>query len=150
MKKVPGKFKDLPPSAKLEVVRPLLQLLKSSSTDRMKVLTSVSALSATLLVVATFNPNLILLDDGVRFLLSILLLLIPSSLFVYMRDLERVQARTRNSLDMFAEKRYKLRKRKIADIMLSKFPNYALLLLTAVILSILTLIWAHKIPEFVL
>lgn len=127
-----------------------MQLLKSSSTDRMKVLTSVSALSATLLVVATFNPNLILLDDGVRFLLSILLLLIPSSLFVYMRDLERVQARTRNSLDMFAEKRYKLRKRRIADIMLSKFPNYALLLLTAVILSILTLIWAHKIPEFAL
>ena len=67
------------------------QLLHDSVFERYKLLPQISALSATLLVVATFNQELLPLTNCVRFLLIILLVLIPISLVGYLWELERAE-----------------------------------------------------------
>lgn len=64
------------------------QSLHDSVFERYKLLPQISALSATLLVVATFNEKLLPLTGCVRILLIILLALIPVSLVGYLWELE--------------------------------------------------------------
>ena len=59
--------------------------------ERYKLLPQISALAATLLVVATFNKEAIPLTNLVRFLLIIFLLLIPVSLMGYLWALHRAK-----------------------------------------------------------
>jgi len=73
---------------KLEVFH---QLLHDSIFERYKLLPQISALSATLLVVATFNEKLLPLTDCVRILLIVLLALIPISLIGYVWELKRAE-----------------------------------------------------------
>lgn len=67
------------------------QLLRNSVFERYKLLPQISALSATLLIVATFNEKLLPLTNYVRVLLIILLALIPISLIGYLWELERAE-----------------------------------------------------------
>lgn len=67
------------------------QLLYDSVFERYRLLPQVSALSATLLVVATFNEKLLPLTNCVRALLIILLTLIPISLIGYVWELKRAE-----------------------------------------------------------
>ena len=67
------------------------QLLHDSVFERYKLLPQISALSATLLVVATFNEKLLPLTNCVRVLLIILLALIPVSLISYVWELKRAE-----------------------------------------------------------
>jgi len=67
------------------------QLLHDSVFERYKLLPQISALSATLLVVATFNEKLLPLTNYVRVLLIILLALIPISLIGYVWELKRAE-----------------------------------------------------------
>ena len=67
------------------------QLLHDSVFERYKLLPQISALSATLLVVATFNEKLLPLTNCVRVLLIILLALIPVSLISYAWELKRAE-----------------------------------------------------------
>ena len=67
------------------------QLLHDSVFERYKLLPQISALSATLLVVATFNEKLLPLTNCVRVLLIILLALIPISLIGYVWELKRAE-----------------------------------------------------------
>jgi len=67
------------------------QLLHDSVFERYKLLPQISALSATLLVVATFNEKLLPLTSCVRVLLIILLALIPISLIGYAWELKRAE-----------------------------------------------------------
>lgn len=57
------------------------ELLNWAVRTRFETLATVSALAGTLLIIATFNDRLIILDDFVRVLLSILLFIIPGSLW---------------------------------------------------------------------
>ena len=63
------------------------ELLMNSVWERFKLLPQISALSATLLIVATFNERILILTPGVLILLIILLSLIPLSLIGYMVEL---------------------------------------------------------------
>lgn len=67
------------------------QLLHDSVFERYKLLPQISALSATLLVVATFNEKLLPLTNCVRVSLIILLILIPLSLTGYLWELKRAE-----------------------------------------------------------
>jgi len=67
------------------------QLLHDSVFERYKLLPQISALSATLLVVATFNEKLLPLTGCVRVLLIILFALIPISLIGYVWELKRAE-----------------------------------------------------------
>lgn len=67
------------------------QLGYDSVFERYKLLPQISALSATLLVVATFNEKLLPLTSCVRVLLIILLALIPISLTGYLWELKRTE-----------------------------------------------------------
>ncbi len=67
------------------------QLLHDSVFERYKLLPQISALSATLLVIATFNKKLIPITNCVRVLLIILLALIPVSLIGYIWELKRTE-----------------------------------------------------------
>lgn len=63
------------------------ELLNWSVRQKFNTLSVISALAATLLIVATFNSELIGLSNIVRILLSILLLLIPASLWALIYEL---------------------------------------------------------------
>ncbi len=67
------------------------QLLHDSVFERYKLLPQISALSATLLIVATFNEKLLPLTNYMRVLLIILLALIPVSLIGYIWELKRAE-----------------------------------------------------------
>ena len=67
------------------------ELLNWSVRQKFNTLSVVSALAATLLVVATFNSELIELNNVVRILLSVLLLLIPVSLWALIYELYKAE-----------------------------------------------------------
>jgi len=67
------------------------QSLRDAVLERYKLLPHISALSATLLVVATFNEKLLPLTGCVRILLIILLALIPISLIGYVLELKHAE-----------------------------------------------------------
>ncbi len=70
-----------------ESIKIYSELLNWSVRGKFNILSTVSALAATLLIVATFNVDLIQLNDVVRFLLSFILLLIPISLWSLIYEL---------------------------------------------------------------
>ena len=63
-----------------------LELLKYSIRRAWESLSTVSSLAAMLLIVATFNSNLISINDSVRILLTILLLIIPLGVWLNFID----------------------------------------------------------------
>ena len=78
-----NKIMDDGEQLKLERIKIHLQTLFSIINDRNKIIPLVASLSATILIVATFNEKLLPLDNFVKILITILLLVIPISLFDY-------------------------------------------------------------------
>lgn len=74
-----------------EQVKSYGELMNWAVRTRFETLPAISALAATLLVIATFNDKLIVLDNFVRFLLSILLILIPGSLWGLFYEASRAE-----------------------------------------------------------
>ncbi len=64
-----------------EQIKEYAELANWAIRTRFETLSTVSALAATLLIVATFNDKLIVLDNAVRVLLSVLLIITPGSLW---------------------------------------------------------------------
>lgn len=135
-------FKKLSPDQKFNLLKSHLDILLSSISKRMQVLPSISALAATLLIVATFNEKLLPINLVVKFLLSLLLILIPVSLFFYNEDLKRAQ---RNSIklinDYFGEDLDKEIKKDYLDKVAGLFPDIAIWIITLVIIGLLIMIW---------
>lgn len=71
--------------------------------ERYKLLPQISALSATLLVVATFNEKLLPLTNFIRVLLMILLALIPICLVGYAWVLKRVEEHALRNIERISE-----------------------------------------------
>ncbi len=106
----------------------------------MQILPTASTLAATLLVVATFNPQLVPLTCLVKVLLSILLLLVPSSLWLYNYDLKRAQDKTKKYLEkLLGENEYE--NEGTLNEVVKWFPDIAIYLITAVIITIVFIIW---------
>jgi len=83
-------FKQFPPERKWLIIKPFLEIITSSTSEIVRLLPFLSALSATLLIIATLNPSLIPLSDlWAKIILSILLLIIPFSLLIYIDECTR-------------------------------------------------------------
>lgn len=79
-------------------------VLMHAVRERYNLLPQISALAATLLVIATFT-DVIQLTAFVRFLLILLLLLIPLSLIGYLAVLNQEEERAKRGLEELANKK---------------------------------------------
>lgn len=61
-------------------------LFKEAALTRFRILPEISSISAALLVVATFNKDLLPLTVDVKLAISVLLIFIPLSLFMYLSE----------------------------------------------------------------
>jgi|SRR3989344_1969919 len=115
------------------------EILFTAIRERFKILPTISALAATLLVVATFNPNLILVTDFVKIILAILLLIIPISLFGYLWELKMAEDK---AIKWF-EKYGKLNERSYFESILAYLPWIVFCILSFTIISITVLIFIN-------
>lgn len=137
-------FKKLSPDQRFNLLKSYLDIFLSSVSKRMQVLPSISALAATLLIVATFNEKLLPINLLVKFLLSLLLILIPASLFFYNEDLKRAQRNSIKSInDYFGEDLTKEMKKDCFDKVTGLFPDIAIWIITLVIIGLLIMIWIN-------
>lgn len=74
------------------------KLGETSIWERYKTLPTISTLAATLLIVATFNKDLLPITPFIKVLLAILLLLIPISLIVFLHALHQAEIHAREKI----------------------------------------------------
>lgn len=137
-----NEFKDLPPEIKEKLIQPQIQLLISAVQSRMAVLPTVSALSATLLVIATFS-GLIPASNLVKILLTILLLMIPIPLLVYIKDLTDGENKAKKHIEKYLEIESNEVNPSLYDKFSAKLPFGSTLILTIVIFIIIGLLWCN-------
>jgi hypothetical protein len=75
----------------IERIKNYSDLLNWAVREKFKALATISSLAATLLIIATFNERIIILNNFVRWILFILLLLIPISLFCLLLELWKAE-----------------------------------------------------------
>ena len=93
--------------ARLEVYS---KLVETSVWERYKILPTISTLAATLLIVATFNKDLITVTPFIRIVIAILLLLIPASLIVFLYALHQAEIHAREKIaEITNDKNWKVR-----------------------------------------
>jgi len=88
---------------KLERLKIYFGLLNTAVWERYKLLPQISALMATLLVIATFNENVLPLTSCVRFLIIIFLILIPISIIGYLITLYRGEEIAKKNITRIAK-----------------------------------------------
>ena len=132
-------FEKLPTEHRFNIIKTHIDLFSSAVSSRMQLLTTVCALCATLLVVATFNEKLIPLSDLVRVLLSILLGIIPPSLFLYNRDLKGAQAKHKASIELFLGEHPK-KGETFLNWLTAIFPDFAICAVSVVIFILIVII----------
>jgi len=118
------------------------ELLNWSVRQKFNTLSVISALAATLLVVATFNGELIELNNVVRILLSILLFLIPVSLWALMYELYKAEMGAMEGMKKSMEeigREFEYSKKSFRG----SVPWIVNLFLTGVIIFIIVLILIH-------
>lgn len=113
------------------------EILFTAIRERFKVLPTISALAATLLIVATFNPNLILVTTFVKIILATLLLIIPVSLFGYLWELKMAE----DKAVKWFEKYGKINERSSFESVLTYLPWIVFCVLSFTIISITVLIF---------
>lgn len=84
-------FDSSPKERQMEILNSVNDQLFQVLSTKMGVLPTISALSATMLVVATFNEKLLTLDTEVKAVISILILLVPISLIFYIKIITRAE-----------------------------------------------------------
>ena len=118
-----------------------LDLFHSAVSDRMRLLPLVAGLSATLLVVATFNEKLVPLDNIIRLVISVLLLLIPFSLYFYNEDLKTTQRNTKAEIDNLSAKKSDPEADGIKGNIAKWLPDIAIYLLGILVIVLIVKIW---------
>ena|SRR3989344_6818191 len=117
-------------------------LLKEAVSARLRFLPGVSSLAAALLVVATFNNQLFQLTCFVRILITLLLLLIPTSIFFYLYELNEAANNAQKALQDELNITSISTSKPFFLILGAYFPWVAWLIISFIILSIVVLIWA--------
>jgi len=84
---------------KIETIKIWADLAQSSAKEKYQTLTAVSTLAAALLVMATFNEKLIPLTNLVKWIIIILLLIIPISLWGLLGNLYNTEKVAREKLE---------------------------------------------------
>lgn len=115
------------------------EILFTAIRERFQALPTISALAATLLVVATFNPELILVTTFVKVLLAILLSIIPISLFGYLWELKMAEDK---AIKWF-EKYGKINEGNSFESVLTYLPWIVFCILSFTIISITALIFIN-------
>ena len=92
-------FRSLTPDQQFSIINLYLTMVKDAIYARMGLLPFISALFATFLTIATFNEKIIPLDNTIRFIISVLILFIPCSLYVYNSDLKKSEQKSRKFLE---------------------------------------------------
>ena len=123
--------------AEKEQFRVQKEILFTAIRERFKVLPTISALAAMLLVVVTFNPELIPVTAFVKVILAILLLIIPISLFGYLWELKNAE----DKAVKWFEKYGKLDKRSYFETILAYLPWIMFCVFSLMIASITILIF---------
>lgn len=111
------------------------QLLHDSVFERYKLLPQISALSATLLIVATFNEKLLPLTNYVRALLIVLLALIPISLIGFLCELERAEEHASENIKSIGDDIET--KKQSWNRFTAYLPRFVIVILTMVIILII-------------
>jgi len=115
------------------------EILFTAIRERFKVLPTISALAATLLVVATFNPELILVTSFVKVILAMLLLIIPISLFGYLWELKMAE----DKAVKWFEKYGKVGEKSCFESILAYLPWIVFCVLSFTTISITVLIFVN-------
>lgn len=79
------------------------EILFTAIRGRFEILPIISVLSGALLVVATFNSELIPISILVKIILAVFLLIIPLSLFGYLWELKKAEDKAIKWFEQFAE-----------------------------------------------
>ncbi len=113
------------------------EMVKNAVWERYKLLPSISSLAATLLVVATFNENLLQLTDFVKILLAILLLLIPTSLIGFLYELNASEDHAYKKMEEIASDEYKIDARPFREIIKPTFRGYMPKIITYILSAVI-------------
>lgn len=97
----------------------------------------ISAVAATLLIVATFNPKLVPLNFTVRILLSILMLIVPIALFFYLHNVGKAKRRGLRLMYIYTQRKFQM---KGFDKISYSVPWILMALLFVVVVCIVVLI----------
>lgn len=92
-------FEALDIEKRYNIVKTHLDYMYSVTSSRIGMLPQTAALAATLLAVATFNDKLLSLTDLVRYLITVLLAIIPMALILYNHDLINAETGHRTTLE---------------------------------------------------
>ena len=129
---------------KLEKIKIHLTSLRELLGAKAGVATVISSVSAAILIVATFNPNLLPITRGLKIGITLLLALIPLSLLFYLLEILSAIGKSHKAIEKI-----------IGDIELPKnhwledfynksigyFPVVGTLILSGVIIYIISVIW---------
>lgn len=115
------------------------EILFTAIRERFQILPTISALAATLLVVATFNPKLILVTTFVKIILAILLSIIPISLLGYLWELKNAEDKAVKWFERFG----KLKKRSHFETTLAYLPYGVFCVLSFMIVLIIILMFIN-------
>jgi len=133
-------FEKLSVDHKWIIISTHQNLLTNSIFDRMRLLPMIAGLAATLLVIATFNNQLIPLDNTVKIVLSMLLILIPISLFLYNSDLKTSQSKNKEEIERLLGTKPKT-KNTIFDKIIAWSPDMIIYIVFLVSLILIFKIW---------
>ena len=108
------------------------------------VATVISSVSAAILIVATFNPDLLPITTGLKIGITLLLTLIPISLLFYFLEILSAISKTHKAIksiigDVELPKDYWLE--SFYNKFISYFPIIGTLILAGVIIYIISIIW---------
>lgn len=129
-----------------EQVKTQGELLNWAVRTRFETMATVSALAGTLLIIATFNDRLIILDNFVRVLLSILLVIIPGSLWGLFYEVTKAESDSIKKIYALTEENIgKEAVTKMKTVMKptlrGAIPFIVNIIFTIVVLLVIILIW---------
>lgn len=130
-----------------EILKTDLDLLFEAVRARLAVVPQIAALSATVLVIATFNDKLVTVTRPFLIALTILLVLIPLSLFIYLLEVHLSIIKSGKAVEKITGKKMSdLLPRptigiKIFSWVCGYYPWIATSLLSLVILYVIVIIW---------
>lgn len=97
-------FEKLTPEQKLPIINMYLDMMRQAISSRSGLVPVIAGLFATFLSIATFNEKIIPLDNVIRTILVILIILIPLSLWVYNAGLKKYESKSREMLERWLGK----------------------------------------------
>ena len=126
------------PEDKLRVVNSINDQLIALIHAQSGTLPTIGGISTAMLIVATFNPQLLPLTILVRILISILMLVIPLSLLLYLIRINGARERGEELYELYTDNKIP---RRYSDSILDNSPYIFTTIICLVIITILLCIW---------